>query len=331
MKIRELGNSGIQVSEIGLGSWLTYAGGLEREQSEACTRAAFDLGITFFDTANVYGQGTAETVWGDILSDYPRDSFVLATKVWAPMPNGRGLSPEQVRIQLDESLKRLRTDYVDLYQCHRFDPEVPVTDTLGALDEAVKAGKVRAIGFSEWTFEQIRAALDVSDLTRFTASQPRYSMLWRAPERKLFPLTEANGISHVVWSPLAEGVLTGKYTPGQVPPPDTRAASGPDQSGLIGELMNDRTLEAVQRVRPIADGLGLSMAQLRRPEVASAIVGASRPEQLRDSTAASGVALDEVTLAAIEDALGDVPQREPALAVFAAPGLGATARQRRVA
>ncbi len=330
MRKRQLGDSGIEVSEIGLGSWLTYAGGIERERSEACTRAAFDLGITFFDTANVYGHGAAETVWGEILSDYPRDSYVLATKVWAQMPDGKGLSAAQIRHQLDASLRRLRTDYVDLYQLHRFDLSVPVAETLGAMTEAVRAGKVRAIGFSEWTPEQIEAALALPDMARFASSQPQYSMLWRAPEKEVFPLCQGHGISQIVWSPLAEGVLTGKYRPGQPPPPGSRATSD-SMSAYVSKRLDDATLRAVQRLRPIADGLGITTAQLalawilRRTEVASAIVGASRPEQLRESAAASGITLDAATLDAIEAALGDVPQRDPALGVFAEPGLGASA------
>ncbi len=329
MKMRQLGASGIEVSEIGLGSWLTYAGGIERERSGACTRKAFDLGITFFDTANVYGQGAAEEVWGEILSDYPRDSFVLATKVWGKMPDGQGLSPGQVRLQLDASLRRLRTDHVDLYQLHRFDLNVPLADTMGALTEAVRAGKVRAIGFSEWTPEQVRAALALPDVARFSASQPQYSMLWRASEPEIFPLCAANGISQICWSPLGEGVLTGKYRPGEKPPAGSRADSR-DMSAFIDRFMSDETLTAVQRLRPIAERLGLSMARLalawvlRRTEVASAIVGASRPEQLEDSAGASGFDLDANALAAIDDVLGDTPQREPALAVFAEPGLGAS-------
>ena len=330
MRTRQLGNSGIEISEIGLGSWLTYAGGIEREQTTACTRAAFDLGITFFDTANVYGHGAAETAWGEILSDYPRDSYVLATKVWAQMPDGKGLSAEQVRHQLDASLRRLRTDYIDLYQLHRFDLSVPITETLGAMTDAVRAGKVRAIGFSEWTPEQVEAALALPSVARFSASQPQYSMLWRAPEREVFPLCNGNGISQVVWSPLAEGVLTGKYRPGEAPPAGSRAKSS-SMSAYVSKRLDDATLQAVQRLRPIAEGLNITTTQLalawilRRTEVASAIVGASRPEQLQESVAASGVTLDAGTLAAIEVALGDVPQRDPALGVFAESGLGASA------
>src|SRR3954447_21865423 len=230
MRMRELGDSGIEVSEIALGSWLTYSGGIERDQTEACTRAAFDAGITFFDTANVYGRGTAEQAWGEILSGYPRDSYVLATKLAAPMADDHrgGLSADEVHTQIDASLARLRTDFVDLYQCHRPDPSVPIEETMEALDEVVRAGKARAIGFSEWTPMQIQASLDVcaeNGWTKFVSSQPQYHMLWRGPEAEILDLCEENGISQIVWSPIAQGVLAGKYQPGQPPPDDSRAAS----------------------------------------------------------------------------------------------------------
>ena len=330
MRHRVLGHSGIEVSEIALGSWLTFSGGIERERTEACTRAAVDLGITFFDTANVYGQGASETAWGDILAAYPRSDYVLATKIWGKMPDGQGLSPDQVVHQLDASLKRLRTDYVDVYYCHRFDKAVPVADTLGSLTRQVEAGKVRAIGFSEWTPEQIEAALAIPDVVRFCVSQPQYSMLWRAPEKELFPLASAHGISQAVWSPLGEGVLSGKYRPGEAPPANSRASS-PAMSTFIGKFMGDPTLEAVQRLMPVAEGLGLTMAQLaiawvlRRSEVAAAIVGASRPEQLREIVGASSVRLDVATCASIDEALASHAQLYPKLAVFAEPGLGASA------
>jgi len=312
MQLRPLGHSGIAVSEISLGSWLTFSGGVDRDQTEATTRAAFDLGITFFDTANVYGQGASETAWGEILADYPRDSFVLATKLFGKMPDGSGLSATQVHLQLDHSLRRLRTDYIDLYQCHRYDPGTPLAETMGALTAAVRSGKVRAIGFSEWTPAQIGAAMALPDVARFCSSQPQYSLLWRQPESEVFPLCHADGISQIVWSPLAEGVLTGKYTPGAPPPPGSRATSD-SMGAYIGKHLDERTLTAVQRLRPIADGLGLTMAQLslawilRRPEVASAIVGASRPEQLAETVKASGVRLDAATVAAMEAAVADVP------------------------
>src|SRR5437660_6734519 len=225
MRYRKLGSSDLEVSEISLGSWLTYAGGIEAEQTRACTDAAFDAGINFFDTANVYGRGAAESAWGEILSRRPRDSYILATKVWGQMsddPEDRGLSAEQIARQIDASLRRLQTDHVDLYQAHRFDPDVPIEETIEALQRVVAEGKARYLGFSEWTAEQIEAALEIGGPDLFVSSQPQYSMLWRAPERELFPLCAANGISQVVGSPRAQGVLTRKYTPGQAPPPASR-------------------------------------------------------------------------------------------------------------
>jgi aryl-alcohol dehydrogenase-like predicted oxidoreductase len=327
MRRRRLGDSKLEVSEISLGSWLTYAGGVERERTEACTRAAFDAGINFFDTANAYGRGAAESAWGEILADYPRESYVLATKVFFPMSDtDSGLSAQQIHKQLDASLERLRTDYVDLYQCHRFDVETPVEETMEALSETVRAGKVRYLGFSEWTPEQIEAGLSVPGAVKFVSSQPQYSMLWRAPEAELLALCERNGISQVCWSPLAEGVLTGKYRPGEAPPADSRGASEA-MSTFIGRFLDDETLEAVQRLAPIADQAGLTMAQmavawvLRQDNVASAIVGASRPEQVRDNAAAAEVELSPDTLAAIDEALGDVPVTEPTLAPGASAGV----------
>ena len=286
---------------------------MERDQTEACTRAAFDAGINFFDTANVYGNGASEKAWGEILSDYPRSEYVLATKVYFPVDGEGGLSAEQIHKQIDASLKRLQTDHVDLYQCHRFDVETPIEETMEALADVVKAGKARHIGFSEWTPGQIEAGLEaaVDDVT-FVSSQPQYSMLWRAPEAEVFPLCAEHGISQIVWSPLAEGVLSGKYEPGRPPPPDSRAASD-EMSVFIKGKLSDQTLEAVQRLRPIADEAGLSMVQLalawvlRRDELASAIIGASRPEQVHENIAASQVELDSDVADAIDDALGGVP------------------------
>jgi aryl-alcohol dehydrogenase-like predicted oxidoreductase len=312
MKLRRLGDSDLEVSEISLGSWLTYSGGVERDQTEACTRAAFDAGINFFDTANVYGTGASETAWGEILSDYDRDSFVLATKVYFEMaPGDRGLSAEQIAKQIDASLERLQTDHVDLYQCHRFDSETPIEETMEALSEVVRSGKARYIGFSEWTPEQIQAGLNVADTEKFVSSQPQYNMIWRAPEAEVFPLCQDNGISQIVWSPLAQGVLTGKYKPGEEPPEDSRASSE-EMGGFIDRYMSDETLGAVQRLEPIAAQAGISMTEmalawtLRRDELASAIIGASRPEQVHANVAASGIELSQDTLDAIDEALGDV-------------------------
>lgn len=329
MRFRTIGDSDLQVSEIGLGSWLTYSGGVGRDRTEACTRAAMDAGITFFDTANVYGQGAAEEAWGGILADYARDSYVLATKVFFRMsdaPEDRGLAASQIHKQVDASLKRLRTDYVDLYQCHRFDPTVPIEETMEALAEVVRSGKARYIGFSEWTTEQVRAGLAVPGAPKLVSSQPQYSLLWRGPERELFPLCADHGISQVVWSPLAEGILAGKYRPGEIPPEDSRAAS--DAMGQTLRMrMNDELLTNVQKLAPIADGAGLTMSQLalawvlRRPEVASTIIGASRPEQIHENLAASGVTLSPDVLTAIDEALGDSPVFEPQLGPFASAGV----------
>ncbi len=328
MITRTLGDSGIEVSEIALGSWLTYSGGIEREQTEACTRAAFDAGITLFDTANVYGNGAAEEAWGEILSGYDRSSYVLATKLFAPIHEGHrgGLSAEEVHTQIEASLRRLQTDYVDLYQCHRFDVNTPIEETMEALTEIVRAGKARAIGFSEWSPEQIRAALAVPGTERFVSSQPQYHMLWRGPEEEVFDLCAENGISQIVWSPIAQGVLAGKYRPGEPPPADSRAAHD-EMGGPIQRLLKDDLLQAVQRLRPIADEAGLTMAQLaiawtlRRDELAAAIVGASRPEQVRDNAAASGVSLSHEVLGAIDEALGDHVVREHRLAYGAQAGV----------
>ncbi len=327
MKTRMLGDSDLEVSVISLGSWLTYSGGVEKEQTLACTKAAFDAGITLFDTANGYGQGAAESAWGEILKGYDRSSYVLATKVFFPMSEtDKGLSAEQIAKQCDASLERLQTDYIDLYQCHRFDVDVPIEETVEALAKLVEQGKVRHLGFSEWTPEQIQAALDVPGAPKFISSQPQYSMLWRAPEEEVFPLTEENGISHIVWSPLAEGVLTGKYKPGEPLPEGTRASSA-EMSTFIKQRLTDETLEAVQRLVPIAEEAGLSMAQLalawvlRRGEVASAIIGASRPEQVHDNAHAAGVSLPDGIEAAIDEALGDVPVTGTQLAPGASAGV----------
>jgi aryl-alcohol dehydrogenase-like predicted oxidoreductase len=315
MNLRKLGSSDIHVSEVSLGSWLTYSGGVERERAEACVRAAFDAGINFIDTANVYGRGAAEALLGDVLSGYERSSYVLATKVYFPMSaTDRGLSAAQIHKQIDASLERLRTDYVDLYQCHRYDEHTPLEETMGALSEVVRAGKARHIGFSEWPAERIEASLALPGVERWVSSQPQYSMLWRVPEAEVIPLCEREGVSQIVWSPLGQGVLTGKYRPGEPPPPDSRAASE-SMGGFIDQLIEPRVLDAVQRLAPIAERAGLTMVQLalawvlRQQNVASAIVGASRPEQVHANASASGVTLDADTLAAIDEALGDVVVR----------------------
>src|SRR3954466_5985708 len=227
MRYRKLGSSDLEVSEISLGSGLTYSGGVEFDQPRACTDAAFEAGINFFDTANVYGRGAAETAWGEILATRPRLEYVLATKVWGQMsddPDDRGRPPAHIANEIDASLKRLRTDYVDLYQAHRGDPDVALEETIEALQQVVADGKARYLGFSEWTPEQIQAAIDIAGPDLFVSSQPQYSMLWQSPEAEVFPLCEANGISQIVSSPLAQGLLTGKYRAGEAPPADSRAA-----------------------------------------------------------------------------------------------------------
>ena len=309
MRYRRLGASDLVVSEIALGSWLTYGVGVETERARACVGRAFELGITFIDTANVYGRGAAEEFLGQELASRDRSSYVLATKLFFPMSDtDKGLSREQVLKQIDASLRRLRTDYVDLYQCHRYDPATPLEETMEALTEVVRAGKARYIGFSDWSADQIRAALELPGVERFVSSQPQYSPLWRRPEREVIPLCRENGISQVVYSPLGQGVLTGKYRPGEAPPADTRASS--DEMGwAMGKFLADEVLEGVERLRPIADGLGLTLAQLslawvlREENVASAIVGASRPEQVEANASASGIELDDATLAAVDEAL----------------------------
>jgi aryl-alcohol dehydrogenase-like predicted oxidoreductase len=311
MRRRRLGSSDLMVSEISLGSWMTYGGGVGREQAEACVAKAFEVGIDFIDTANVYSGGAAEEFLGEVLAARPRESYVLATKLYFPMSDtDRGLSREQVLKQIDASLARLRTDYVDLYQCHRYDWDTPLAETMDALSEVVRQGKARYLGFSEWPVEKIREAQEMAGVEHFVSSQPQYSMIWRGPERDVIPYSREHGISQIVWSPLAQGILTGKYLPGEAPPGDSRAAH--ERMNYFMERRDDQVLlERVQQLRPVADELGLSMAQLalawvlREENVASAIIGATRPEQIEDNVAASGVELDSATLARIDEILGD--------------------------
>jgi aryl-alcohol dehydrogenase-like predicted oxidoreductase len=315
MRYRRLGSSDLEVSEISLGSWLTFGGGVSNTQAEACIAKAFEVGINFIDTANVYSTGGAEEFLGEVLAERPRDSYVLATKLYFPMNGDRGLSREQVFKQIDASLARLRTDYVDLYQCHRYDEQTPLEETMEALSEVVRQGKARYLGFSEWSADQIRAALAlVPQVEKFVSSQPQYSLLYRVPEREVIPLCKENGISQIVWSPLAQGTLTGKYKPGEEPAAGTRAAS--QQMGwAMDRFRDDDVLRAVQSLVPIAEGLGITMAQLalawvlREENVASAIVGASRPSQVEENSRASGTVLDDATLKAIDDAVADVVVR----------------------
>jgi len=311
VEYRRLGDSDLQVSEICLGTWTTFGGSLDDGAAIALVDAALETGVNFFDTANVYSQGRSEEVLGRAFAGRPRDTFVVATKVFGEMPDGdRGLSREQVLKQIDGSLARLQLDHVDLYQCHSWDDDVPVEETLGALTEVVDAGKARFVGVSNWSGDQIRGAVDLArerGFAKIVSSQPEYSLLHREPEEDVIPASRESGVSQIVYSPLAQGVLSGKYRPGESYAEDTRAAVRGD--GFMSRFLANDVLERVQRLGPIADGLGITTAQLalawilREPNVASAIVGSSRPEQLRDNAAASGIELDDETLRALDDAL----------------------------
>ena len=309
MQYRQLGNSDLEVSEIALGSWLTYGVGVEAKKSKACLGAAFDCGINFIDTANIYGKGAAESFLGNALHGVARDSYVLATKLFFPMTDtDQGLSANQIHKQLNDSLRRLRTDYIDLYQCHRYDEETPLEETMQALTEVVASGKVRYVGFSEWTAPQIQAAMDIPDVVSFVSSQPQYSMLHRAPEAEVIPLCASDGISQIVWSPLAQGVLTGKYRKDAKAPADSRAVN-PQMNIFMDQWLGDDLLDRVDRLKPIAADMGVSLTQLalawvlREPNLAAAIIGASKPEQVLENASASGVRLDDATIQAIDDVL----------------------------
>lgn len=295
MKYRKLGSSDLLVSEIAFGSWLTFTDAARKKDAIACVHRALDRGINLLDTANVYGRGAAEQVLGEALSGIKRDSYVLATKLYFPMSaTDKGLSRTQIHKQLHDSLQRLRVEYVDLYQCHRYDADTPLEETMQALSEVVRAGKVRYIGFSEWPVDKIQDALKLPGVVKFASSQPQYSLLHRAPERQVIPLCEKSGISQIVWSPLAQGVLTGKYAPGAALPPDSRAADDSMNGFLNADWMKAPVLQAVRDLRPLAAEAGVSLPQfalawvLRQPNVASAIVGASRAAQIDDNVAASG-------------------------------------------
>lgn len=307
MRYRQLGSSTLRVSEIALGSWLTYSGGIEKQLAFSCVRQALDSGITLIDTANVYGRGAAEKCLGEALTGVARDSYVLATKAYFPMSETDcGLSRDQIRKQLEASLQRLRTDYVDLYQCHRYDSATPLAETMEALSEAVRQGKVRHIGFSEWPLDQIRAAAALPGVERFVSSQPQYSLLWPAPEAAIIPYSAAHGISQIVWSPLAQGVLTGKYRPGAPPPAESRARSAAMSGFFRQQWLEAPVLEAVAQLQPLAQEARLTLTQfalawvLRQPNVAAAIIGASRPQQVVENAAASGVTVDPALFARAE-------------------------------
>ena len=326
MEFRRLGRSGLKVSEISYGNWLTHGSQVAADQATACVREALEVGITTFDTADVYAGTKAESVLGEALRGTRRESYELFTKVYWPTgagQNDRGLSRKHILESCHASLKRLQTDYVDLYQAHRFDHETPLEETLRAFDDLVRAGKVHYIGVSEWRASEISAAIKIAaemGLDRIVSSQPQYSMLWRVIEAEVVPLCQQEGIGQIVWSPIAQGVLTGKYLPG-APPPDRSRATDPTGAGLIKRFLRDEVLAKVQRLKPLADEAGLTLAQLAiawvlsNPNVSSAIVGATRPEQLRDNAAAAGKKLDADLLEAIDEVLGDVVVSDPAKTV----------------
>ncbi|MCC5951208.1 MAG: aldo/keto reductase family protein [Acidimicrobiia bacterium] len=324
MEHRLLGRSGLKVSEIAYGNWITHGSQVEDDAAHACVQRALELGITTFDTADVYAGTKAEEVLGRALVGQRREGLEIATKVYWPTgagPNDRGLSRKHIFESIDGSLRRLRTDYVDLYQAHRFDHETPLEETMVAFADLVRQGKVHYVGVSEWTAEQIRAGAELAAELRipFVSNQPQYSMLWRVIEGEVVPTCEELGLAQIVWSPMAQGILTGKYLPGAPVPEDSRAADPAGGAEFVRVWLRDKVLEAVASLRPVAEEAGLSMATLavawvlQRPNVAAAIVGASRPEQLDDTVAASGVRLDDEVLAAVDAALGDVVVDDPSM------------------
>jgi aryl-alcohol dehydrogenase-like predicted oxidoreductase len=329
MQHRYLGNSGLKVSEISYGNWITHGSQIDDSAAHACVAAALDAGITTFDTADVYAGTRAETVLGEALAGQRREGLEIFTKVYWPTgsgPNDRGLSRKHIMESIEGSLRRLGTEYVDLYQAHRYDTETPLEETMQAFADVVSQGKAFYIGVSEWTAEQIAAAWELSnDLgVQLISSQPQYSMLWRIIEGEVIPTCQELGISQIVWSPIAQGVLTGKYLPGQPPPQESRAT---DESGavFVKRFLRDDVLERVQALRPVADDCGLSMAQLavawvlQNDNVASAIVGASRPEQVTENVKASGVVLEDAVMARIDEVLGAGVITDPSLTAEYAP------------
>ncbi len=331
MEFRYLGNSGLKISEITYGNWLTHGSQVENDAATACVRAALDAGISTFDTADVYANTKAETVLGEALKGERRESLEIFTKVyWPTGPGGKndtGLSRKHIMESINGSLTRLQTDYVDLYQAHRYDTETPLEETMQAFADVVRQGKALYIGVSEWTAEQIRAGHALAkDLgIQLISSQPQYSMLWRVIEGEVVPACEELGISQIVWSPIAQGVLTGKYQPGQAPPAGSRATDDKGGADMIKRWMDDDLLTRVQKLRPLADEAGLTMAQLavawvlQNPNVASALVGASRPEQVEDNVAAAGKKLDADLMKAIDDVLGDSVIDDPGMTEKNAP------------
>ncbi len=325
MEFRNLGRSGLKISEIAYGNWLTHGSQVEEDAAHACVRAALDAGITTFDTADVYAGTRAEEVLGRALKGQRREGLEIFTKVYwptGPGVNDRGLSRKHIMESAHASLRRLGTDYVDLYQAHRFDYETPLEETMRAFDDLVRQGKVLYVGVSEWRAEEIERALKIADemgFDRIVSNQPQYSMLWRVIEEEVVPLCEREGIGQLVWSPIAQGVLTGKYKPGEPPPEGTRATDDKGGADMIKRFLDDDLLTRVQNLRPIADDLGLSMAQLaiawtlQNPNVSAALVGASRPEQVADNVKAAGVKLEEDVMKKIDDVLGPVVIRDPSL------------------
>lgn len=327
MAYRFLGNSGLKVSEITYGNWLTHGSQVENDVATACVKAALDAGITTFDTADVYANGAAEEVLGKAVAGERRESLEIFTKVYFPVgpkgPNDTGLSRKHIREGIDNSLRRLGTDYVDLYQAHRYDHETPLEETIAAFGDVVQQGKALYIGVSEWTADQLREAQSLARQRGFSivSNQPQYSALWRVIEAEVVPASKELGISQVVWSPLAQGVLTGKYVPGQPLPEGSRATDDKGGADMISRYLNDETLTRVQKLKPIADDLGLSMSQLAiawvlaNDNIAAALVGASRPEQIADNVKAAGVTLEADVLAKIDEALGDIVETDPAKTV----------------
>ncbi|MBX6371257.1 MAG: aldo/keto reductase family protein [Acidothermus sp.] len=323
MEYRHLGRSGLMVSEIAYGNWLTHGSQIEADAAKACVRAALDEGITTFDTADVYAGTRAESVLGEALAGVRRESYELATKVFwptGPGANDRGLSRKHIIESCHASLRRLRTDYIDLYQAHRYDVETPLEETLRAFDDLVRQGKVLYVGVSEWTASQIAEALRIADemgFDRIVSNQPQYNMLWRVIEAEILPLARKEGIGQLVFSPLAQGVLTGKYRPGEPPPPGSRATDEKGGATFISRWLRDDVLARVQQLQPLAADAGLDMATLalawvlQNPLVSSAIIGASRPEQVRANVRASGVKLERDLLARIDEILGPVVERDP--------------------
>ena len=320
---RYLGNSGFKVSEITYGNWITHASQVENEAAIATVHKALDLGITSFDTADTYANTAAEEVLGEALKGQPRESVEIFTKVYWPIgrkgPNDMGLSRKHIFDGIHGSLRRLGVDYVDLYQAHRYDYETPLEETMQAFADIVRQGKALYIGVSEWTAEQLREGHALAkDLgVQLVSNQPQYSALWRVIEGKVIPASEELGISQIVWSPMAQGVLSGKYLPGQPLPEGSRATDDKSGAAFIKRFMNDEVLTAVQKLKPVAEQAGLTMPQLaiawvlQNPNVAAALVGASRPEQLEDTVKASGVTLDADTMSAIDDALSGAAETDP--------------------